>query len=291
MRPALLSLGIAPLSLLLVLGCSSSQLGTSDTNSAGGAPPAAVCTAPGYATDSAPTALTEVDATISDPSGKALTALPVQVCGIDKCINGMSGKAGATAVKVNTSLTRPAFKYGDGFDYAELAVQLGKEAKQDLGKIVALPLPAFADGAAFPKSGNVTNGDVTLSLAAGVTVVHDTLTYEDDTDLVLRSVAIPVADSTQALDPSFNFELGYALAPLGTTFCPAAQLSLKNSLNWDPGTEVEIFIQGLDVAEGWAPYGTWLQVAEGSVSADGSSIDSTSGGIPILSAVAVRRKK
>ena len=109
--------------------------------------------------------------------------------------------------------------------------------------------------------------------------------------LVLRSVSIPVADSTQALDPSFHFELGYALSPLGTTFCPPAQISLKNSLDWDPGTEVEIFIQGLDVAENWAPYGTWLKVADGSVSADGSSIDSTSGGITILSAVAVRRKQ
>ena len=92
------------------------------------------------------------------------------------------------------------------------------------------------------------------------------------------------------MPPSFGFELAYGLAPLGTTFCPAAKLSLKNTLDWPPGTDVEVFVQGLDVSEKWAPYGSWLEVAEARVSSDGKSIDTTSGGIPILSSIALRRK-
>jgi hypothetical protein len=99
-----------------------------------------------------------------------------------------------------------------------------------------------------------------------------------------------VAESRQALPESFGFELAYGLAPLGTTFCPPAKISLKNTLDWSPGTEVEVFVQGLDVTEKWAPYATWLMVGEARVSSDGSSIDSTSGGIPILSSIALRRK-
>jgi hypothetical protein len=66
-------------------------------------------------------------------------------------------------------------------------------------------------------------------------------------------------------------------------------------LEWAPGTEVEVFIQGLktgsvDHGPDWAPYGGWAPVATAVVSADGSTIDTTDGGIPILSSVALRRK-
>ena len=286
MRFAPLSLALAPLAVLSLLGCSSNS--PSDQGKPATAP--VVCTAPGYSTDSAPVTINEVDALLRDPSGTGVSNLPVQVCGTDQCFNGMSGKDGRTTVQPHSKLTQAAFKYGDGFDFAELAAPLGTEASQNLGTLVALPLPAIADGAAFPKSGSVTNGDVTLSLAVGTQTVHDTLTYEEAPDRVFRTVQIPIADSKAALDPSFQFELGYAVAPLGTTFCPPAQLSLANSLQWPSGTEAEVFIQGLDVAEQWAPYGTWVKVAEATVSADGKTIDTVSGGIPILSSIAVRRK-
>jgi hypothetical protein len=222
------------------------------------------------------------------PSGEAAADLPVQVCGLNACLTYNASPSGALNVKPKQSLVLPAFKYGDGFDFAELAVPLA-QAEQDLGELIALPLPPLAQGVKFPKSGAVTSGDLTLVLASNGSVAHDTLTYHDD-ELVLRSVAVPVADSAQALPPSFGFELAYGLAPLGSTFCPPAKLSLKNTLNWAPGSEVEVFVQGLDVSEKWAPYGTWLQVAEGRVSSDGKSIDTTSGGIPILSSIALRRK-
>jgi hypothetical protein len=116
------------------------------------------------------------------------------------------------------------------------------------------------------------------------------LTYTDPSELVFRSVQIPLAQSTRALDPSLGFELGYALAPVSSVFCPAAGLRVKNTLGWAANTQVEVFVQGLEVDEKWAPYGNFVQVADAAVSADASAIETTSGGIPILSSIALRRK-
>jgi hypothetical protein len=264
-------------------GCSSSKPLVSD-------PTPAVCSAPGYHVDSNAVTVDRIDATLKDPNGVAVANLPVQVCGINQCFTGSTNAAGKTSVTPHSALERAVFKYGDGFDFGELGVLLGSAPSQDLGELVALPLPAYADGAVFPKSGKVKNGDVTLFVDSGSTVVHDVLTYSDDAELVFRSTPVPIAQSAQALDPSLGFELAYALAPLGSTFCPPARVSLDNALGWEPATEVELFVQGLDVNEEWAPYGGWLKVGEGSVSSDGSSIDTTSGGVPILSSIAVRRK-
>jgi len=115
-------------------------------------------------------------------------------------------------------------------------------------------------------------------------------------DLKGKTVSISSAGSlTDWLGQNLSRQQGWGtdgikLAPLGTTFCPPAGLSLKNTPEWSAGTEVEVFVQGLNVNEKWAPYGTWVKVAEARVSSDGSSIDTTSGGIPILSSIALSRK-
>ena len=248
-----------------------------------------LCEAPGYHVEAQAVVIEQVRATIRLPSGELAARLPVQVCGINNCFVDDTDDNGKLNVTPGAALVLPALKYGDGFDFAELAVPLGTEAKQDLGELVALPLPALSEGAKFPKSGALTSGDLTLHLDSKGSFEHDILTYSDD-QLVFRSVPVPLADSPQALPARFGFELAYGVAPLGTTFCPTAKLSLKNTSDWAPGTRVEVFVQGLDVSEKWAPYGSWLSVAEARVSNDGSSIDTTSGGIPILSSIALRRK-
>lgn len=273
------------LALFASFGCGS----TSDTSNKPANTTPAVCDAPGYHVDAEPIQLPMVQAKVSLPTGEVAADLLMQVCGIDTCLRYFTDDKGVLAKVPPQKLERPSLKYGDGFDFAELAIPLD-EQNANVGELIALPLPALAEGGAFPKSGAVTSGDVTLHIDANGQVAHDELTYSDPAELVLRSVAVPVADSPQALPPELGFELAYGLAPLGSTFCPAAKVSLKNTLNWPPGTEAEIFIQGLDVAEEWAPYGQWLQVAEARVSSDGKSIDTTSGGIPILSSIAVRRK-
>jgi len=269
------------LAWLVSFGCSSKSDEASE-------PAPVKCEAPGYQSNAEPITIEQVQAKFRLPSGEAAAALPVQVCGINLCLNYNASSNGGLNEAPRSSLVRPALKYGDGFDFAELAIPLS-DPKPNLGELVAVPLPPFSEGSAFPKNGTLRNGDLTLQLDPHGSFEHDILTYRDD-ELVFRSVAIPVGDSEQALDPSLRFEIAYGVAPLGTTFCPPAKLSLKNSGNWDPGTRVEVFVQGLDVAEKWAPYGEWLQVAEASVSSDGSRIETTNGGIPILSSIALRRK-
>src|SRR4051812_22010664 len=121
----------------------------------------AVCEAPGYHVDSEPIDVKQVRATLEVPSGDPAADLPVQVCGIDACLKFNADVNGVLSVSPAQKMLEPAFKYGDGFDYAELAAPLTAN-NQDLGKIIALPLPALAEGTKFPKSGTVTNGDVTL---------------------------------------------------------------------------------------------------------------------------------
>jgi hypothetical protein len=287
MTPPRITLIAVCVSLAALTGCSSSKpLAGSDGGA--GAANTEQCAAPGYHVDSDAIEVDEVQAVLHDVSGGPVPNLPIQVCGTNTCTYDSSNAKGIVDTTQHAMLVLPAFKYGDGLELAELAVPITK-TKQDLGTIVVLSLPDYADGAAFPKSGAITNGDLTLYVDKGTTVTQNILTY-DDSQQVFRSVAIPIADSAQALDPSLGFELAYAVAPVDTLFCPPARLSLKNTLNWDAGTEVEVFVQGLNTDEAWAPYGRWLKVADGSVSSDASSIDTTSGGITVLSSIAVRRK-
>jgi len=282
----------ACVALLGASACSSTK--TTPLSGAGGTGSTVLpvtCTAPGYHVATDATRLDEVQASLSDPSGAPVPQLLVQVCGLNLCINGTTNAAGKTDVALGSQLLeRPAFKYGDGFLFGKIAALLGPAAKQDLGPLIAVPLADYSQGAPFPSSGAVTQGDITLTLAAGTQINHDLLTYTDDSELVLRSAPIPLEKSAAAADPSLGFELAYTLAPVSTTFCPAAALSVKNTLGWAAATAVDVFIQGLEVDEKWAPYGGWVKVADASVSADGSVITTTSGGIPILSSIALRRR-
>jgi hypothetical protein len=81
---------------------------------------------------------------------------------------------------------------------------------------------------------------------------------------------------------------------IGTTpkarFCPPAALTVPNSLEWPPGTRVEIHHQGVEVDQEWAPYGGWAQVATATVTSDGASIlTDADSGIPELGLLGLRR--
>ncbi|MEO6598496.1 MAG: hypothetical protein ABIQ16_01395, partial [Polyangiaceae bacterium] len=147
MRPAINPQLGCVLSLISLLGCSSS--GPRITDPAGGnggggygsAGAGPVCTPPGYHVDAEALPLAQVSATLVDPSGEALGHVYVQVCGINQCYTGFSDPGGKTVVTVDEPLVLPAFKYGDGYEFAELAAPLGAERDQDVGRIVAVPLP------------------------------------------------------------------------------------------------------------------------------------------------------
>lgn len=273
---------------LFVLGCSSS-----DAADAPVAP--AECNPPGFPNDPAEFD-TQVTARLLDPNGAPIDGVGTLLCGVNLCDPpATSNASGSVSMTSSMPLVQPAFKYGDGFELAELAVQL-EPGQNDLGDVVVVPLPAYADGALLPKSGGqVTSGDLTLKLAPGTVIEIDNLTYGAESERTFRSAPIPVAQSKQALPEEFGFEVAYGIAPINTHFCPAAALSLPNSLSWDAGTEVEVFVQGIEPgsverAPDFAPYGSWVKVADAEVSKDGSTISTIEGGVPVLSSIALRRK-
>src|ERR1041384_3701612 len=89
--------------------------------------------------------------------------------------------------------------------------------------------------------------------------------------------------------PDPEFVVGYALSPLETRICPNPALSLDNTPSLATGTELELYLLGLDAEEEFVPYARWQKVAEGRVSDDGSSLEFPDG-VPLLTAVAVKVK-
>ena len=133
----------ACLSIALAVGCGSSASPGDAATSAGGrganggaggaggsvtsisgAGGEAQCKAPGYPSHAPAIEIDEVDAVLRDPSGAPVPNLAVQVCGLDICVNGSTNALGKTTVTPRAKLLSPAFKYGDGFDFAKLAAPL-----------------------------------------------------------------------------------------------------------------------------------------------------------------------
>jgi hypothetical protein len=294
--------GLALAALALACGSSAASPGTGaagaagSTSSGGAGGAGSECPAgPGYHADSAPVVLASVSARISDAQGSPVANLPVQVCGLDLCINGQTDGQGRAAVSLGMPETLPAFKYGTGFDasagfeFAKFAVPLGATSTQDLGNITAVRLPDFAEGVPIT-TGEIQMGPVALEVASGTKVLHDLLTYTEDIELRFRSAEIPPDGSVPAVPASLGLSAAYALGPVGTRLCPPAGLSIENTLQWPPGTEVEFFLHGVEIDEEWAPYGGWAKIADGAVNAAGTRLESATGGLPILSAIGVRPK-
>ncbi|HEY6078106.1 MAG TPA: hypothetical protein VIW29_04850, partial [Polyangiaceae bacterium] len=86
-----------------------------------------------------------------------------------------------------------------------------------------------------------------------------------------------------------GFVLGFALSPLETRICPSPALSIDNSAELGAGSELELYVLGLDVGEAWAPYAGWQKVGEGAVSEDGATLEFPAG-LPLLTAIGIKEK-
>lgn len=221
-----------------------------------------------------------------DEQGEPTSAGLVQICGKDICHNADVGSSGKLAYTVDETLDAPACKWGDGFDWAKLALPLGS-GDTDLGTLTAVRLPDYADSPPLKAGTRVSSGGVTLTLAEDARVEIDALDYETPEQRGFRAAAL----SGQALEQlGQDFEIGFALSPLETQICPSPALRLDNLTSLEPGTELELYLLGLDVKEEWAPYGQWLKVGEGVVSDDGQTLDFPDG-VPVLTAIGVKVKQ
>jgi hypothetical protein len=223
---------------------------------------------------------------IVDEEGAPTSAGLVQICGKDVCTQADVGSSGRLSEDVGDVRDTPAVKYGDGFEWAKLT-RLVQDGDNDVGSLVTVRLPPFEDAPALTPGEAVSSGGVTLTLDASARVEVNFLDYETEAQQGFRAAALPAAALEQLPLP---FVQAYALSPLETHVCPSPALTLENSSGLEPGTELELYLLGLDVEEEFAPYATWSRVGEGSVSADGKSLEFP-GGVPVLTAIGVKVKE
>lgn len=223
----------------------------------------------------------------------------VQVCGTNLCFYAKPGSMGSfTVIGTTTQLDQPVFKFGDARNYAKLAIPvtsatLDAMGNKAFGTLTTAALPT--DGVAFAPGKSATSGDVTIAVpAAGVAVIDETV-YPELVDQQFRAVTIPVAKATEVLAAApAGIEQLYGVGPLETVFCPAATVTVPNadSVKWPGGTDVEFWVLGLDGAsQEWAPYGGWLKISDGKVSANGKTISTTSSGLSLLTTFGIRKKQ
>ena len=130
-------------------------------------------------------------------------------------------------------------------------------------------------------------------LDAAALIEFNALYYCQPEDQGFRAAEIPLdgSESFPAIDASQNFELAYGLAPIDTKICPPAQMVVTNDAGWTANAEVEFFYQGTNIFQTFAKFGDWEKVSEGTVSADGSTVQTNAGeGIPELGVIAIRLK-
>jgi hypothetical protein len=149
-------------------------------------------------------------------------------------------------------------------------------------------LPDLASAERFEPGESVSSNGMTLTLADNAHVETNTLDYEtEEQQMSFRAVELPADALTQLQQ---DFVVAFGLSPLDTTICPNPQITLKNSADLPAGTELELYMLGLNAAGRWAAYGTWRKVGEGRVSDDGATLDFPDG-VPVLSAIGVRVKE
>ena len=226
-----------------------------------------------------------VSGQIVDENGDPTTGGLVQVCGTDICRNANVGDDGKFVEDVQGPINAPACKFGDGFEWAKLALPID-EGDSDLGKLITVRLPAYADGAPLLPGATASSGGVSLQLAEEAHVQQNVIDYETEDERVFRAVALPDAAIAQL---GRDFLVAYALSPLETRICPNPSLTLENRAQLDPGTELELYMLGLDAEEEFVPYAAWQKVGEGQVSEDGARLEFPEG-VPLLSAIGVRVK-
>lgn len=241
----------------------------------------------------APQSFSRLSARVVDENAEPARVLTHQVCGFDLCLFGEiddSANVDVAAATV-TPITAPAFKYGMGLEYAQFVYRLPDEPAITLGSVATVRFPEVGSGEPLLAGKPARSGEVSVELTAGTRIKLDMLTFSAPEELLFRAARVPLELELPALDRSLGLELLIATTPVNTTFCPPAKLSIANTLGWPPGSRVELFVHGVELAQRWAPYGGWSQVSEGAVSSDGARIETDpEGGIPTLSVFGIRRK-
>lgn len=262
---------------------SSSDAATSSTSSGG-----PECEGPGYAGGEMPLTVDSITADIVDLDGNPFAGEGTQLCGLDICLFGDTDATGHVIIPANKEMNTPAFKWGNGYTAARLALRLPAAGDTDFPKLVAVRLPDA--GVAMVPGTTLTSGDLSLTVDAEGVIEVDEINFPEPEQQLLRSATVPADRIAEVVDPALGIEMLFAAGPFETLFCPAAKVSVPNSEGWDPGTAVELWLLGVDTLQHWAPYADWAKVSTGAVSADGATIETTDGeGLPSLGVIGIKR--
>lgn len=228
-----------------------------------------------------------VDATAADETGLPIGGEALQLCGLNGCLYETTSAIG-TATFTNSlsseTIDRPLFKPGNSIKYGKIGYLYDPAAPSPLKGV----FPKMADsGQAMAAGQTVSSAGVELTVPAGGVVDVDDLIYDTAAKQTFRAAQVPEAQVPDVTG-SPEFAMVFALGPVDTLFCPPAAVTFENYAGLAAGTDVEIWGQELDVKESFGGYGEWAKIADGKVSADGATIETTGAGLPVLLTVAIK---
>jgi len=261
-----------------------------------GTPPAKCEDGPGYVEPSYPALhVGEITANVQTTDDEPAADVLVEVCGVNVCTRPeYTDTAGDVAVSVEQPTQKPAVKFGDAYQFGELALLFdGDEGGTDFGTLYVPRLPA--DGAPLLPGVAAESGGVVVTLPENGRLELDAFApYDTDEGRAFRAAELPKKLWPKGLDHGAKLELVFTLGPLNGRLCPSAAIELPNSARWDPGTKVELLLQGMDPgldpgAQLFAPYAEWQPFANGVVDESGERLVLTDGALPVVTNVGVRR--
>ncbi|MFO0554528.1 MAG: hypothetical protein U0271_39485 [Polyangiaceae bacterium] len=224
-----------------------------------------------------------------DETGAAITNFDLQLCGANGCLYASTNAIGQATFNNNLStdmIDRPLFKPGDSLVLGKIGYLYDETKPSPLPGI----FPRMIDSQAQMVPGeSATAGDVTLDVGADTIVVVDDLIYDEPAKQTFRAATVPV-DLVDDVTGDPDFVMVASLGPEDTIFCPGATVSIDNYAGLTAGAAVEFWGQTLTVGEEFGPYGGWVKLADGAVSADGSTVSTTGTGLPVLVTVAIKLK-
>lgn len=264
---------------------------TSDNASSGDVSDLPVCEVPIVDQSHEPVPFAKLTATVVDETGAAVAKLLTQACGLDVCLNGETTSNGETTIAGEHSISKLAFKYGDGLHYAQVALLLPEETTHSLGTQRTLRLPLDEASDYFEPGETSTSSGVRLTLSDDAEVQVDELSYPDPSEHRFVAAGVTARAFPEAAE-AHGFVSLWALGPAKTEFCPPAKLTLPNLTELEPETSVELLLLVTDVSGRWGRYGEWTKVASAQVSDDGKHLVSDPDhGIPELGLIGVRPVK
>jgi hypothetical protein len=263
--------------------------------SLGDAPPedagsdAPTCELPKYPDDGDLQPFSRLEARVVDERGRPVPDIMAQACGFNLCLFGSTDTQGRVVHASDEDMAGVAFKYGDGLRYAQLAFPLGAGPEHVPGDQVTVALPDVRTGMPFEPGTTLSSSGVELALAQDAVVTVNVFDFDQD-ERVFLATEFPAA-SFPAVAESEDFLALFALGPVKTKLCPPAKLRLPNTTGLPAGTQVGVFVHGIDVSADYsfAPYGGWAEVSRAAVSQDGETIETDPDeGLPFLSVIGIR---